>query len=80
MNFVLSTTPFETLLESFETNVHDFLTFVIKVCGVEQQSETFQYLRNNINTMDDVSKFIECFDGNIDGIEETTALYQTMAH
>ncbi|MCU6709425.1 hypothetical protein M6D81_11985 [Paenibacillus sp. J5C_2022] len=76
VNFITSTTPFETLLESWETNVQDFLTFIIRCCGVEQKSETFAILNNNIKDVSDIEKFVEHFDGSLDNIEECTTLYQ----
>jgi|GEM_PF-5549995 len=74
--FVLSQTPFTTLLESWETNVSDFLTFMITACGVKEESDTFQVLQANIKSEKDIEKFVEFFDGNLDNIKNTTRLYQ----
>ncbi|WP_424765715.1 hypothetical protein [Paenibacillus sp. sgz302251] len=78
--FIQSNTNFETLLETWETNVQDFLTFVIKACGVEQESETFQFLHSNVTNEKELNAWVNVFDGDLDNVVGVTEAYKALVH
>jgi hypothetical protein len=62
------TTIQDVLWSNWETSVHHFFLWIKNVCEIDENSVTYQELREIIHSVNDISDFANFFDGDIDNI------------
>ncbi|RXZ78068.1 hypothetical protein EBB07_28865 [Paenibacillaceae bacterium] len=68
---------YDQLLEEWEQSRENFLDFMIHVCGLPVDSKTYKDLDRTINNIEDIKKWGEFFDGDIENITATTESFLT---
>ena len=73
MNAHISEVEYDYLLTNWDRKPEVFLQWASHVCGGSKN--TIEHLSRLIKNEEDLSNWIELFDGDLDKIEETSILY-----
>lgn len=59
------------ILYNWENSAEIFREWLLHVCGIHIDSETYQFLYATVRTKEEIKLFIDCFDGDICNLDGT---------
>ena len=66
---------YNQLLTEWENNVDLFFAWLTEVCGISRDHTTYKELQRQIKSVDDISDWVDFFDGNFDNVLNTSEQY-----